>query len=360
VPSPSSGYLIAGTNQSITFSFSSDTCITTFYETNLPSGYTWSVSYDGNSGSASTGSSITLTTGSGTYTAKASVSGLTCIASASVKAGSSYTFSSWNCTTTFTEKGLPSGDRWSVTYDNKEKSSTSSSITFNTNLGSFSWSASASNHSVNSACVDHYNTPSGTSTAGSSISVSFSSSTNCYTTFYETNLPSGYTWSVSYDGNSGSASTGSSITLDTGPGNYTAKASVSGLSCTASSASVNAGNTYTFSSWSCVTYFYIWTQSPLPSSNYDETVTFNGTSNTQNWGKDSRVILPNGKKGLEFDFSTPSSTSTESWSVDSSIPGEFGDCGTLTGYDLWTANVSSGNVYPGQSTYIYYTVSCPI
>jgi len=97
----------------------------------------------------------------------------------------------------------------------------------------------------------------------------------------------------------------------------------------------------------------------LPSSNYNETVTFNGTSNTQNWGND-RVTLPNGKTGLEFDFSTHSSTSTESWSVNSPISGEFGDCGFLTGYDLWNANVSSGNVYPGQSTYIYYTVSCDI
>jgi len=130
-PSPSSGTISAGSTNSISYSTSGN-ANTEFYEINLPSGASsWSVTYDGSSGSASTGSPIILSQSGqsqpNTYTAKASVSGLTCIASASVDAGSSYTFSSWNCTTTFTETGFPDGGRWSVTYDGSSGSAATGS-----------------------------------------------------------------------------------------------------------------------------------------------------------------------------------------------------------------------------------------
>ncbi len=368
-PSPGSGYLIAGTNQSITFSLSSNTCVTTFTEKGLPTNQKWSVDYNGIIKTA-TISTITFVTSAGILSYSVSATSLVsngCTtsyspdpSSGSLSAGSSVNidFSSKTyCITTFTEKGLPAGDRWSVTYDNNKETSTGSSITFNTSSGSFSWSSSASQTTPSSGCTESYNSPAGKNTAGIPVSVSFSASISCATTFYESNLPSGYTWSVSYDGKQGSAGTGSSITLDTGQGTYIAHASVSGLSCTATGISATAGNSYTFSSWACNTYFYIWTQSPLPSNRYTENVIFNGDSQTQNWGN-NRVILPNGQTGLEFSFSSSSSTSLDSWSVNSPITGAWGDCGIATGADVWTANASSGSLYPGQSIYLYYTVSC--
>ncbi len=368
-PSPSSGYLIAGTNQSITFSLSSNTCVTTFTEKGLPTNQKWSVDYNDVIKTA-TISTITFVTNPGILSYSVSSTSLVsngCTtsyspepSSGSLSAGSSVNidFSSKTyCITTFTEKGLPSGDSWSVTYDNNKETSTGSSITFNTSSGSFSWSSFASQTTPSSGCTESYNSPTGKNTAGTPVSVSFSGSISCPTTFYESNLPSGYTWSVSYDGKQGSAGTGSPITLSAGEGTFTAHASVSGLSCTATSISATAGNSYTFSSWSCNTYFYIWTQSPLPSSRYTENVIFNGNSQTQNWGN-KRVTLPNGQTGLEFSFPSSSSTSLDSWSVNSPITGTWGDCGIATGADVWTATVSSGGLYPGQSIYVYYTVSC--
>ena len=136
-PSPSSSNsLLAGSELQISFAEDSS-CITTFNETGLPSG-TWSVSYDGNSSSASTGSAITMKFSGksilNSYTATASVSGLACTSSASVEQGSSYTFSSWSCTTTFNEEYLPSNTGWSVDYASDTVTSTSSSlaVTFST------------------------------------------------------------------------------------------------------------------------------------------------------------------------------------------------------------------------------------
>ena len=130
-PSPSSNTVSAGSTNDISYSTSGSSS-TEFYETGLPSGYTWSVSYDGQSGSASTGSPITLSlsgqSSQSSYTATASVSGLSCTSSDSVEEGTTYTFTSWSCTTTFNEAGLPSGTEWSVDYDGNTGTSTSSSL----------------------------------------------------------------------------------------------------------------------------------------------------------------------------------------------------------------------------------------
>ena len=102
-PSPSSGTVSAGSTNSISYS-TSGTASTEFYETNLPSlDSSWSVTYDGSSGSGSTGSPITISQSSqsspGTYTATATATadGVTCTASASVLQGTTYTFTNWMC-----------------------------------------------------------------------------------------------------------------------------------------------------------------------------------------------------------------------------------------------------------------------
>ncbi len=365
-PTPSSGYLVAGTNKSIVFSLSSDTCVTTFTESGLPSGHSWSVDYNGTT-KTSTINSIEFTTDPGSlpYTISApknSSNGCTesYIASppsGSLPAGQSLKVSfshSIYCITTFTETGLPSGYKWQVTFNRNTKSSTGSTITFNTSSGSFLWSASAPSSS-SSSCTTTYNSPSGSNTAGKAVSIAFTSSTLCTTTFYQSG-GSGLTWQVTYDGITKSASTGNSISISAPPGSYTATASIPGYNCYTNSGTVSAGSSFSFNPWSCTTNFYIESGSPLPSSNYDETVTYNGNSKTQNWGN-NRVTLPNGKTGLNFTYSGLSNPgSSLSWSVNSPIVGTCYDSGAFSQY-VWTANQSSGSLSPGLNIYVYYSVS---
>ncbi|MCW1302158.1 MAG: hypothetical protein QXX36_00800, partial [Candidatus Rehaiarchaeum fermentans] len=104
---------------------------TTFFESGLPKDSNWSVSYGGVTKSAIAGNSINITISNGSisnYSAIAKVKGYECYSSLYVKAGLSYTFSSWNCITVFNESGLPSNTNWSVSYDGLSKSTTSNSI----------------------------------------------------------------------------------------------------------------------------------------------------------------------------------------------------------------------------------------
>ncbi len=366
-PKPDSGYLLAGTNQSIVFTKVSDTCVTTFKESGLPLNKKWYVKYNGSNKTA-TINTITFSTGPGNF--QYSVSSLSnssngCTesyipnaTSGSLKAGSSLSIkfsTSESCITTFTEKNLSSGDSWSVTFAGTTESSTSSTITFTTGSGSDSWSATASSISTSTGCAISYNSLSGSANYGSSVSVSFSGSTACTTTFYPGNLPSSSTWSISYDGVSGSASGNDPITLTTGPGSFNASPSED-YDCSTGGQYVTAGTSATFSSWSCTTNFYVWTGSPEPFSE-TSSVTFNGNSKSDLWNP--KVKLPNGDDGEEFTFNTGSSSSTESWSTTNPINGIFGDCRYGTGYDQWSVATnygysSSGNTYPGESVYIYY------
>ncbi len=111
-----------------------------------------------------------------------------------------------NCTTTvFTESGLPVSTEWTATYNGLRKSSNTNAISFQTGLGSLSFSVNASSivNISQPLCNSTYvPTPSsGSNTAGSPLSVSFSLTTvSCTTTFVEHGLPIGHTWNVTYDG----------------------------------------------------------------------------------------------------------------------------------------------------------------
>ncbi len=365
-PNPSFGYILAGTNESITFSLSSYTCVTTFTESGLSKGHLWNVDYNGTTRTST--SNIEFTTGQGSlsYIVSApsnSSNGCTesytaTPSSGSLTAGQSLSISfshSIYCITTFTESGLPSGYKWQVKFDGNTKSSTGSTITFNTSEGSFSWSASAASSS-SSGCTTTYSSKSGTDNAGKSVSVSFSSSISCTTTFSQSG-GSGLKWGVTYDGITEYASGGNSITISTPPGSYKATASIPGYNCSTNSATVSAGSSFSFNSWSCTTNFYLSSSTPLPSSNYIEGVKYNGNLQTQNWGN-NRVTLPSGATGLDFNYSSLSNPGTSySWSVNSSMSGIF-DCDYGFGYYVWTANESSGSIHPGQSVYVHYSVAC--
>ncbi|MCL4376098.1 hypothetical protein M1558_01235 [Candidatus Parvarchaeota archaeon] len=110
-PSPSAGYHSTGVEEVIAFK---SNCTTTFSETGLPSSQQWQVTFNGTTKSNSTGSAIKIKTNNTSnpqvyYTAIAKSDNLACVSynTPSVRLGSSYTFSAWNCTTTFTESGLP-------------------------------------------------------------------------------------------------------------------------------------------------------------------------------------------------------------------------------------------------------------
>ncbi len=271
---------------SSSYTFSSWTCTTTFSESGLPSGYTWTVSYDGSSGSASTGSSIPITQNSITtvssYTATATVSDLSCSSSISAQQGSAVTFSSWTCTTTFSESGLSSGDSWNVSFADTTKSSTGSTITFTTEAGSSSWSSSAQTSFLGN-CPTTYSSPSGSANYGSSVSVSFSSSTECTTTFYPTNLNSGYTWSITYGGITKSADTSNSITFitDNPSPAFNYNASIDGLNCNSSGA-VSGGQDVSLE-FLCYTTFNIYS---INGCGISWSVTYGGITESQS-GSDS-------------------------------------------------------------------------
>ncbi len=293
-PVPGSGSATAG--QTVTVAYASS-CDVTFIEKNLPSGTSWSAVYNGVGQSSKTPEVVFTSVSSGSHAftiPSVTIGG--CVYSPNPSLGSlsvgQYDVIEFSgvCTTTFTEIGLPSGYTWDVTYNTLQKdASAPSSITYLGSPGTFSYTvATLSNTSSSVSCTTIY-TPSpsgGPVSAGSTTTISFTAETNCTNIFSETTLPSGYTWSVNYDGVSGSASTGSSITIKTSQsgssyGTYTASGSVSGLACTAS-ASVEQGTSYTFSSWTCVTTF---NEQDLPSGD-TWGVAFNGASQ-------SGVTVPN-------------------------------------------------------------------
>ena len=162
-PSPSSGSLAVGGYQYIRFL---GQCITTFKETGLPINYGWSVTYEKITKTNTTSniyyfgapgnfsySIATLSNSSSspdcttTYTPSPS--------SGSAEAGTTTSISfsaSEHCVTTFTESNLPSGTKWSATYDGITNSSTSNVMSFYTVPGSYSYSIKSAdvNPSANS------------------------------------------------------------------------------------------------------------------------------------------------------------------------------------------------------------------
>lgn len=277
-PSPSSGYLTTGSSQTIAFSHSTS-CITTFSETGLPSGKTWNVTYNGQTLSASTGSSIQFTSAPTTTTATAKIPGYSCSESSSVAAGSSYTFSSWSCVTTFSESALPAnGASWSISFaggsNTNAVSSPPSQMSVSSTVSSIATTYAAAAGSNYVDCNSYYSATPGTS--GNAFS-----SWNC-TTVFKNGLPSGYSgnWGLSYDGSSQySSAVSGSISIPSTTTNVSVADSYSGstasYSCTTSN-SADPGGTVTVP-WSCITTF----RSGNPSGYSTAwSVSFNGGSNS--------------------------------------------------------------------------------
>ena len=129
------------------------------------------------------------------------------------------------CLTSFSETGLPPSYKWNVTYDGVTNSSTSSAIDIITLSGTFSYTVPSPSNSSGNCNTTYTPSPnSGTETAGNSLPIAFTPSTTCsgsniVTTFIESGLPSGYSWNVTYDGQTNS-STSSSIIIKTISGSF--------------------------------------------------------------------------------------------------------------------------------------------
>ena len=361
IPSPSSGYLAAGTNQSVVFTLTSDTCITTFDENGLPSGHAWTVDYNGTTETSST-DKITFTSAPGTpsYSVSApsnSSATLDCTtyyfpspSSGHLTAGTSLSISfssKTHCTTTFTETGLPSNVKWYTTYDKDTSSAQSpnkivfSKNTTGTAIPSYSYSVQKLTASSSSLDCSTTYTPSPSSSsslnAGSSIKITFTTSTSCVTTFKDSELNSGYNWAVYGGSQSSSGSTSSNLQLTTSSGTYSYSASITtnGIDCY-SSGSFSAGSTIT-PSFTCQTEFYV-SQYHSVDSGATWSVSYNGSSESQPSPNDNIFFYESSNSSLKIPFTAGFSVS---------------NIGTWTEYP----HPGSGSLISGGTQAIWYGYS---
>ncbi len=201
-PSPSNGQATAGITTSIKFT-GNTTCFTYFKQTGLPRGIPWNVTYDGITESSHVvdkfnfphlqSSNIEFITtnpggfgGNFSYTvSKIKTASATCTSVFEPNPSSGYLIAGTNqsitftntskCVHTFAESGLPSGMKWSLTYDGITNSSTSNKISFLVPSGTYNFntsSISSAIYNINEqdvgSCTYSPNPSSGSVSAGSS------------------------------------------------------------------------------------------------------------------------------------------------------------------------------------------------
>ncbi|MEM4058869.1 MAG: hypothetical protein QXZ12_09185, partial [Thermoplasmata archaeon] len=206
----------------------------TFTESGVPSGTTWSVTFNGNTKSSTTNTISFTGIANGTYSYSVGVvSGYTANPSSGTiivngaNVNQAITFSLVTYTVTFTESGLPSGTTW---YVNITNGPTSGAITGS----SYSFSLSNGTYSYTIATVNKIYSPSPSSGSftvnGANVNQAITFSLVTYTViFTESGLPSGSTWSVTLLGtafngqyiNSTLESSTGTITFNEPNGSYT-------------------------------------------------------------------------------------------------------------------------------------------
>ncbi len=391
---PSSGYLRAGLVDNIIFI---NSCAATFIEKELPSGTNWQVTYAGVENSSTSNLLVFTNERSGSYAFSVGYSVVEgCIYTPSPSSGSlsvgdyQYIRFLGECTTTFSESNLPNNYNWEVTYEGVEKTNTSSIIYYFSPPGNYSYSINTlTNSSSTLDCTTTY-TPSpssGTAEAGSTNSISFSGSTLCITTFTETGLSSGITWSVTYNGvlesNTAPAdipfqttTSGGSIPSYSYTVNSISPNSSSTLDCTTattpspSSGTVPAGSTVPVSfseETTCITTF---DESNLP-TNYPWNVTFNNVEKTSTTSSMQFTTVTGGGSIPSYSYSVPAlSAASVEWNFGTS--GYQGDIyqGMPTQAfpsavsDLNNNGVACGSPYDSQGytavAYMYFTSSITV
>jgi Thermopsin len=317
----SGGFTVAGAPVSQSVTFTEVTYGVSYSESGLPSGKTWSVTFNGVTNSMTTdGLADTLTFAAepnGTYAysiagvpgysqSTVPYTGSESVSGAAVAV--SVTFTQVTYGVTFSESGLPSGQTWMVTFDGTPMSLTTDggtdTLTFaSVPNGTYAYSIAdvAGWHQSSIAYSGNENVN------GGSLNVAVTFTQVTYTvTFSESGLPSGQNWAVTVNGVTMSLTTdGATDTLTwTGltNGSYSySVADVSGWHQTtlpyAGSISVNGGtaavdgtgNGYaTTLAYSAVVYAVTFSESTLPSGlNWRVTVNAVTQSLTTNGGTDT-------------------------------------------------------------------------
>lgn len=146
-----------GADKVVMVSFTPYTYNVTFTPSNLPAGTTWSVTFDGTTVTTNA-LSMTFTEPNGTYNYTVGpVKGYSTASSGSVTVSSgtqsvALPFSKTLYTVTVNEKGLPSGDTWTYTFNGTAHTSTSNVVTFQATFGTFGASATGpSGYNVSTA-----------------------------------------------------------------------------------------------------------------------------------------------------------------------------------------------------------------
>ena len=264
------------------------TFVVSFNETGLPSSTSWSVTFNGSPGSSTTSTITFMGVANGGYPytvgtvsgfSASPSSGTVTVSNANVTVAVNFT-AAVTFSVSFNETGLPSGTSWNVTFNGSPGSSTTSTITFTGVVnGNYSYSiGSVSGFSASPS--------SGSITVGNAnvtVAINFTVTVVTPTfvvNFTETGLPSGTSWSVTFNGTLGSSTT-STITF-TGVANggypYTV-GSVSGFSSSPSTGTVtvsNANVTVAVNFTAAVTFSVSFNETGLPSST-SWSVTFNGS-----------------------------------------------------------------------------------
>jgi Thermopsin len=230
-PTPASGTVTyTGANQTTTISFARAHFTVAFQATGLPSGTTWSVTFNGttmqDTTSGGTGTiSYSVFAGSYTYTVGAVANynaapsnGTVAVTTSNVNVAIVFTHVPVQYAVTFTETGLPSGTNWSVTLGSGVLSSTGTTIAFSELNGTYSYTVGT--------VAGYTATPRvGTVTVSGlaqnvGVSWSLTPPTTYAVTFTETGLPTGTNWTVTLGGVT-HYSTTASIVFNEPNGTYT-------------------------------------------------------------------------------------------------------------------------------------------
>ncbi|EQB67022.1 MAG: hypothetical protein AMDU2_EPLC00006G0579 [Thermoplasmatales archaeon E-plasma] len=228
----------------------------TFSESGLPSGTSWSTTFNGTTNSSTTGL-ITFTSINGSYSYNISsiagytispLSGSVNVEGKNVTVNITFTHVKVTVskyTITFSESGLPSGTSWSTTFNGTTNSSTTGLITFTSINGSYSYNIS----SIAGYTISPLSGSVNVEGKNVTVNITFTHvkvTVSKYTiTFSESGLPSGTSWSVTLNGTKESSTT-DTISFSEPNGSYSYSVSnVTGYSVsTVSGSIIVSGNSY--------------------------------------------------------------------------------------------------------------------
>jgi hypothetical protein len=215
-------FIVSGGTVNVAIVFSEYTYYVNFSEAGLPTNTMWSVTLNGVTNSSQSdlivfqeiNGTYSYSIGSVTNYVSTPSSGSVTVSGASTSVFITF---SYVYNVVFTENALPSGKTWSVTFNGVQKSSSTSSITFNSPTGTFAYSVSPPAYfgaSPSSGYVDV--------TGNMSVSITFYHEYEV--TFIASGLPSGTKWYVNYGGSIftaiiGSGGAGTEINVTVAQGN---------------------------------------------------------------------------------------------------------------------------------------------